>query len=424
MPLWRKLVKSSLRENPALERSVGDDRISLLKGCALFSALDEPELRELALSATLVQAGEGVTLFRQGEPGETLYIIVSGTVRLSWTTELGFEQPIAVHGASSCFGEMAVLDGEPRSATAVVVRPTMLLRVDRGDLEEAFQRHPSLRERFLRQSIRMISSRLRSANESYWRLAGRSLRARAEAAQARSRLAALMSHEFRTPLTVIKSSAQRMRFRAPNAEDSLIERIVRQCARLEVLVEDLIALALLQSTTALQELADVDLSEVAAEVGVEMSGPARQKGLWLSLKSESGLPVVVADRFLVRRALRHLVDNAVKFSSEGEIVIETGLGADGLCRLSVRDNGIGIDPLDLERLSSTFIQDQDPHNRAVEGLGIGLALVREIARSHGGRLMVQSFRGAGSHFVIELPPKPSETPDALPDPEKRSDGDE
>lgn len=412
-------MKSSLPEVRPVDSVPDVDRRSLLRGCALFSTLGDPELDDLAGPAVIVHAGEGDTLFRQGEPGEHLYIIVSGTVRLSATAGGGLEQPIALHGPASCFGEMALLDGAPRSATAVALRPTELLRVGRQELEGVLLRNPAARERFLREGVSLVSTRLRSANERYWGLAGRSLRARAGAAHARSRLASLMSHEFRTPLTVIKASAQRMRFGAPAAENLLIEKIEQQCGRLEVLVDDLIALALLQSSAAVQELADVDLAEVAAEVALEMSGPAQRKGLRLSLPESKGDAVVAADRSLVRRALRHLVDNAVKFSSEGEILIEARAGAGGVCRLSVRDHGIGVEAGALERLSSSFVQEQDPHNRDVEGLGIGLALVTEVAKVHGGRLVVESTAGAGSLFALELPLKPGETPESFETPERK-----
>jgi len=162
----------------------------------------------------------------------------------------------------------------------------------------------------------------------------------------------------------------------------------------------------------------VDLAGVAAEVAIEMSGPARSKGLRLSVPETKGDAMVAADRSLVRRALRHLVDNAVKFSSEGEIVIEARAGAGGVCRLSVRDHGIGIEAGALGRLSSSFVQEQDPHNRDVEGLGIGLALVTEVAKVHGGRLIVESTPGVGSLFALELPLKPGETPESFATPEK------
>jgi CRP-like cAMP-binding protein len=102
---------------------------------------------------------------------------------------------------------MALLDGEPRSASATAARASELLRVGRASLEGLSRRHPESLEKLLREGIRVVSFRLRSANERYWGLAGRTLKAKADVAQTRSRLLSLVSHEFRTPLTIIKSSA-------------------------------------------------------------------------------------------------------------------------------------------------------------------------------------------------------------------------
>jgi signal transduction histidine kinase len=410
-------VRSSLPEIcPA--KSAPDDGQSILRSCALFSAFDEQELQELARSAVLITFDQGDMVFREGEPGDHLYVVASGMVRSITRAGCALEQAIDFHGPGTTFGEMALLDGAPRSATAVVARVAELLSIGRLELDALFRRHPAAAEKFLREGVKLLSSRLRSSNERYWKLAGRSLRARATAAHARSRLASLMSHEFRTPLTVIKASAQRMRFGTLPFDTSLLEKIVQQCRRLEVLVDDLTALALLQSSQAVQALGDVDLAEVAAEVALEMSGPAGRKGLRLSFCEPNGEAVVVADRALVRRAFRHLMDNAVKYSSDGEILIEAKRREGGAWRLSVRDQGIGIEPGDLERLIASFVQEQDPHNRDVEGLGIGLTLVAEVARVHGGRLMVQSTPGEGSQFALELPPRPGETPESLETSEK------
>jgi signal transduction histidine kinase len=287
------------------------------------------------------------------------------------------------------------------------------------DLENLFEKHPAAREKFLRCGMSWVSDQLRSANARYWNRAGRSLRKRAAAAHARSRLASLVSHEFRTPLTVIKASAQRLRYGNNTSGSPLLEKIELQCGRLEELVDDLIALSLLQSTEALEELGDVDLGKLAEEVALEMSATAARKGLRLVALRPKGEIVVAADRSLVRRALRHLVDNAVKFSTEGEIAIEAKAGGSGLCRLSVIDQGIGVDAEALERLSSSFVQEQDPHNRDVEGLGIGLALVTEVAKVHGGRLLVESTPGAGSLFALELPLKPGYNPESMETPENQ-----
>lgn len=378
-------------------------RLSILRSFALFSVLGDEELEDVAESAVSIRAEAGETLFRQGDPAEHLFLIVSGSIRLSSTTDRDLEHPIALQGPASCFGEMAFLDGGPRSATAVAARPTDLLRIGRDELDEVLGRHSGARERFLLAGVRLVSSRLRAANERFWSLAGQSLRAKASDGQSRSRLASLVSHEFRTPLTIIKSSAQRLRLTLKENETPLASKIEHQCGRLEILVDDLIALSLLQAAGELNEKAEIDLSDVAAEVVAEASGQARAKGLRLSLTGGKGEVMVSADRALVRRALRHLVDNAIKFSSAGEILVEASEDETDWCRLRVQDQGIGIEGRALEQLTSSFVQKQDPLNRDVDGLGIGLALAKEVARVHCGRLVVESSPGSGSSFALELP---------------------
>jgi len=378
-------------------------RLDVLRRFPLFSFLADEELEDLGESAVALRAGSGETLFRQGDAAEHMFLIVSGSIRLSSTGAGDLEHPIALQGPESCFGEMGFLDEGPRSATAVAARPTELLRIGRDDLNEVLARHEGARERFLLAALRLVSSRLRAANERYWNLAAKGRVAKADEAQSRSRLASLVSHEFRTPLTIIKSSAQRLRMALKEEESLLAAKIEQQCSRLESLIDDLIALSLLQSSSAPSEAGEFDLTHLAAEVVAEASRQAQAKGLRLSMARADEEVVISADRVLLRRALRHLVHNAIKFSTAGDVVVEAS-GIDGeWCRLRVRDQGIGIEGRALERLTASFVQEQSPLNREVDGLGIGLALAKEVARVHGGRLVVESRLGFGSSFALELP---------------------
>ena len=186
-----------------------------------------------------------------------------------------------------------------------------------------------------------------------------------------------------------------------------MEKILAQSRRLEFLVDDLIALSMLQAGSRISELKEVDLGELAGGIVAEMSKQAQDKGLRISVVQTEATATVLADGALVRRAVRHLVDNAVKFSpASGDVLVETANAGQDRCRLSVRDQGSGIDSEALGRVLQSFVQEQDPLNRDVEGLGIGLALATEVARAHGGRLLVDSVPGSGSCFTIELPCEP------------------
>ena len=222
-----------------------------------------------------------------------------------------------------------------------------------------------------------------------------------EVAQSRSRLWSLVSHELRTPLTIIKSSAQLLRRGGAEHQERFAEKIVCQTDHLQLLIEDLIALCLLQSGVGISEAKEIDVMELVNEICKQME----RDGVQISVVKRDPLAPIVAERSLLHRAIRHLVDNAVKFSPPGsEVRVELATGPSETTRISIVDEGEGISSDALERLKQSFVQEQDPLNRDVDGLGIGLSLGgHEIVSAHGGRLSVDSTGGRGSRFTVEIP---------------------
>ena len=182
------------------------------------------------------------------------------------------------------------------------------------------QTYPETRTKFLENGVLLLSSRVRSSNSRYWDLAERSIHKQMEVAQSRSRLWSLVSHELRTPLTIIKSSAQLLRRGAAEHQERFAEKIVCQTDHLQLLIEDLIALCLLQSGVGISEAKEIDVMELVNEICKQME----RDGVQISVVKRDPLAPIVAERSLLHRAIRHLVDNAVKFSPPGsEVRVET-----------------------------------------------------------------------------------------------------
>lgn len=228
-----------------------------------------------------------------------------------------------------------------------------------------------------------------------------------------------ISHELRTPITPIKGYSDLMRRREVPREQQVtfLEGILASAERLERIVEMLVDFSAMEAGRLSPNKVAVDLDRMTAELvdKWEHNAPNHR----FERTGFDDVPEVRVDRRLVPLAISELMDNAVKFSPNGGKVIltaqhlvENGQNA-GSVRISVRDEGIGMDPEQLSRIGQNFVQADGSETRAYGGLGLGLAYVRRIAEGHGGRLEVESEPETGSCFTLVLPagPEPAYGPE-------------
>ncbi len=138
-----------------------------LKESALFNLMADSEIDVLTEIFQEKKMGAGTTVFIENMPGESLYLVRRGAVQISKMIAEGDEQTLVVLGAEDSFGEMAVLDGAPRSATARVLEEATLLSVKKSDFEDLCDKNPSLALKLMRNIIRIFSQRIRENNEEY-----------------------------------------------------------------------------------------------------------------------------------------------------------------------------------------------------------------------------------------------------------------
>ena len=210
------------------------------------------------------------------------------------------------------------------------------------------------------------------------------------------------SHELRNPLAVIQTNADVALWDegVPESARTRIEAVRRASERMRKLVDDLLALARLELAAA--QRSEVDLAQLVHEVGDELDPLARAHGLVLEQDAESGVRVV-ADRDALKRALANLLDNAFRHSPPGAPVRITAARRNGSAVLSVADRGPGLTAEEQEHVFERFWRSDSARSRESGGVGLGLAIVRRIAESHGGAVAVVSEPGDGSTFEILLP---------------------
>jgi PAS domain S-box-containing protein len=215
----------------------------------------------------------------------------------------------------------------------------------------------------------------------------------------------VLSHELRNPLAPIRNSAFLLAHAPPASEQAIRARkvIERQAAHLARLVDDLLDVTRIVRRKIELRRSRVDAREVVARTCEDHRSLFETRGIELDVRS-SRPTWVDADRTRLAQMVGNLLQNAAKFSSQGDTVSVTVTATGSVARISVCDDGIGIAPELLPRLFHPFVQAGGGLSRALGGLGLGLSLVKELAELHGGTVRARSEGlGKGAEFVIELP---------------------
>jgi signal transduction histidine kinase len=228
-----------------------------------------------------------------------------------------------------------------------------------------------------------------------------------EAAEAfKSRFLGNMSRELREPLnTVIGFSRLLIKgidgpLNARQLED--LEQIHNDSQSLLFRINDILSISQIQAGLMALSLQSVNLAEILAGVMPTASALVRGRDIALRQEIPEDLPNLYADPARLRQIFVHLLNNAAKFTEEGEIVIRAWNSEDEVY-VNVSDTGIGIPIEDRERIFAHFEKGHDHEPGARRGVGLGLALCREYIELHGGRIWVDSEVGVGSTFTFSIP---------------------
>ena len=224
-----------------------------------------------------------------------------------------------------------------------------------------------------------------------------------EAYRSQMRFVSDASHELRTPIAVIQGYANllnRWGKDDPATRQEAIDAIQQEAASMKELVEQLLFLARGDNDSMHIQMEMFDLTEVAAEVlkETEMIDQTHT----FAARWEGAVPVR-ADVGLTKQALRILVDNSIKYTPAGGRITLSASAGDGLARLSVQDEGQGIDADSLPHIFERFYRTDESRARQTGGTGLGLAIAKWIVERHGGWFEVRSWPGVGTRMTMVLP---------------------
>src|ERR1700757_118664 len=229
-------------------------------------------------------------------------------------------------------------------------------------------------------------------------------------ARLKSDFVANVSHELRTPLALIRLYAETLELGRLNAKERYQEyfRIIREeSERLSALINNILDFSRIEAGRKEYEFKETNLAELVRSTLDSYRFQIEQNGFAFEENISPDIPPVNVDREAIARSLLNLVNNALKYSKDRKFIGVSLYRANGSVKLEVRDHGIGIPPNEQEKIFEKFYRCGDPLVHNIKGLGLGLSLVRHIARAHGGEVLVESTPEKGSKFTIALPLDPA-----------------
>ncbi|MEP6985257.1 MAG: response regulator, partial [Chloroflexota bacterium] len=228
----------------------------------------------------------------------------------------------------------------------------------------------------------------------------------AELDRAKTEFFSNVSHEFRTPLTLMLNPLQELANEADGvlseAQRENVEIAQRNSLRLLKLVNTLLDFSRIQSNRIQASFEASDLSALTADFASNFRSIFERNGLHLVVNAPTLSTPVYVDHDMWEKIVVNLLSNAFKFTFEGEVEVSLRTVA-GQAELTVRDSGIGIPEDELPHIFARFYQVPGARSRLYEGSGIGLALVAELVRFHGGHIQVASTVGVGTIFTVSIP---------------------
>ena len=238
--------------------------------------------------------------------------------------------------------------------------------------------------------------------------------------QMRTDFIANASHELRTPLAAVTGFIDTLRGHAkddPVARDQFLGIMATETARMRRLIHDLLSLTRIEMNEHVPPAGRVELEGVVRQAAAVLMPLAAEDGIVVEVVSPGSLPPVLGEHDELAQLFQNLIHNAIKYGREQSRVIVTLGVQDGQVFAAVKDEGEGIAPSAIPRLTERFYRVDVKRSRERGGTGLGLAIVKHIVSRHQGRLSIESKLGEGSVFTVFLPAAPAENAAKPPLPE-------
>jgi signal transduction histidine kinase len=356
----------------------------------LFSALSSDELATLKGVTRELSFAGGAEVFKEGDAGDALYIVGSGQVQISAVIGTGERQVLSCVPPGDMFGELAIIDNQPRSATAMAEVETTVYKVPSDAMITMLNRSPQ----FSFSMMREMTQRLREFNRQYIRQL-----LQAERMALVGRFASSIVHDLKNPLTIIGVAAD-MACEANTSEEVRTvaqTRIRKQVEHISNMVSDILDFTR-GTGTEQPMLAVTDYSEFAQIMIDEIAREIEGKAVMVEVMTPIPDAKVAINPRRLSRVFYNLVFNAVEAMPEGGKIKMHFRITDTELITEFEDTGAGIAPQILNKLFEAFESFGKPR-----GTGLGLSIAKRIVEEHDGRIYARNVPNGGALFGFTLP---------------------
>jgi signal transduction histidine kinase len=363
--------------------------MSDLQETRFWERIPATERTNILESARRLAFAKNEEIFHQGAVGDGVYLIESGEVRIAVDDPDQESRDLSRLKPGDFFGEMAVLDDYPRSATAVAATDVVLQFFPRAEVLRLLDRMPGLAVALLRQ----ISARFRDFSRQHVQEL-----LRAERLALVGRFAGAIVHDIRNPLNLISVSAELacQQITAPEVRAIARARILKQVDRISSLIGEVLEFS---------KGSDTDLSLFRADFAKmfplfleELKPRLEHAGVEIVFESQPPSVQIAADPDRLERAFQNLLNNACDAMSDGGKIYLRFVVTDTSVITEIEDTGAGIP----EALKDRLFQPFATHGKAA-GTGLGLSICKRIVEAHGGKVHHHARPGHGAIFEVELP---------------------
>ena len=353
----------------------------------LFEGVETDVIERIASKIDIVRKKQGEVIFREGEPGDSIYLVGQGLVRISKPGDASASQILDYVQEGNFFGETALLAGEPRATTATAEQPALLGEVNEETVNELFELAPS---RLHINFLRAVMGRFRDASEHAMREAVKSERLRVC-----GRLANTIVHDLKNPVCIARCCADLIASESVDPQlrelSSILAENLNRILGTACNVSDYIrgSFPLNKRPVSIWRLLD-ELDRNSLHLL-----PAKNIELVKQLRYQGNIDV---DLDRLAQALSNVIENSVRAMPSGGVITFTVDLIEDIVAIRISDTGCGIAPEFLPRLFEPF--EACDHS---DGAGIGLAITKGIIEEHGGKISLRSVAGKGTTVDIRLP---------------------